>query len=291
MKHHLKIAWCIPNCCRLVTPTGALRRGRCPHRPQSALPCYNLKWTKIVFIILLLLMQTFVFAQKGKIKNNKKEGTQINNEEKVILQSGIKVIAKAYGDSIVLRWAATRPWAWSKLNYLGYKIERIDLNEKDNAKKELLTAAPLKPYSLEKFKTVFKSDNNNAAIAAQCLYGKNFETNLRKGQAAIADKASVSDARYAYTLMVADYDANVGVATALRFTDKNVTKGGKYIYRIMPAAVATQGVIDTGTVLIINNKIAINSKPEITEGLAFDHLGELHWDRTGTEIWSGFYIE
>jgi fibronectin type 3 domain-containing protein len=246
---------------------------------------------KIVFIILLLLMQTFVFAQKEKIKNDTKKVTQINKEEKVILQSGIKVIAKAYGDSIVLRWAPTRPWAWNKLNYLGYTIERIDLNEKDNAKKELLTTVPLKPYSLEKFKTVFQRDNNNAAIAAQCLYGKNFETNLRQGQAAIADKSSVSDARYAYTLMVADYDANVGVATALRFTDKNVTKGGKYIYRIMPAGVATQGVIDTGTVLIINNKQAINSKPEITESLAFDRLGELHWDRTGAETWSGFYIE
>jgi fibronectin type 3 domain-containing protein len=246
---------------------------------------------KIVFIILLLLIQTFVFAQKGKIKNDTKRVTQINKEEKVILQSGIKVIAKAYGDSIVLRWAPTRPWAWNKLNYLGYKIERIDLNEKDNAKKELLTAVPLKPYSLEKFKTVFQRNNNNAAIAAQCLYGKNFDTNLRQGQAAIADKASVSDARYAYTLMVADYDANVGVATALRFTDKKVTNGGKYIYRIMPAGVATQGVIDTGTVLIINNKTAINSKPEITESLAFDRLGELHWDRTGAETWSGFYIE
>lgn len=246
---------------------------------------------KIVFIILLSVMQTLVFAQKGKIKNDKKKVTQINNEEKVILQSGIKVIAKAYGDSIVLRWAPTRPWAWSKLNYLGYKIERIDLNEKDNAKKELLTAVPLKPYSLEKFKSIFKSENNNAAIAAQCLYGKNFETNLRQGQAAIADKASVSDARYAYTLMVADYDANVGVATALRFADENVIKGGKYIYRIMPAAIATQGVIDTGSVLVINTKIAINSKPEIIESLAFDRLCELHWDRTGAETWSGFYIE
>ena len=292
MKHHLKIAGCIPNCCRLVgTPTGVLRRGRCPHRLQSALPYYNLEWTKIVFLILLSTMQTFVFAQKEKNKKDTRGLSQINNEEKVILQSGIKVIAKAYGDSIVLRWAPTRPWAWNKLNYLGYKIERIDLNEKDNAKKELLTRAPLKPYSLEKFKTVFKSDNNNAAIAAQCLYGKNFETNLRKGQAAIADKASVSDARYAYTLMVADYDANVGVATALRFVDKNVTKGGKYIYRIMPAGIATQGVIDTGTVLIVNNKTTINNKPEITEGLAFDRLSELHWDRNGAETWSGFYIE
>ena len=233
---------------------------------------------KIVFIPFLLLVHVLVVAQA-------------KNGPAVILHSGIKVIAKAYGDSIVLRWAPTRPWAWHKLNFLGYRIERIDISEKDNAKMQVLTALPLKPYPLEKFKTAFKPENSHAAIAAQCLYGKNFETNLRKGQAAIADKAAVSDARYAYTLMVADYDANVGVATALRFTDKNITKGGKYIYRIMPAAMTSQGAIDTGMVLVINNKAETANKPEITEGVALDHLSELHWDRNGRETWSGFYIE
>jgi uncharacterized protein len=248
-------------------------------------------YSKIILTAFLLLPQIIMFAQKEKNKNVKSGPTQINDEEKVVLQSGIRVIAKAYGDSVVLRWAPTRPWAWNKLNYLGYKIERIDISEKDNAKTELLTPVPLKPYTLEKFKTVFKPDNSHAAIAAQCLYGKNFETNIRKGQAAIADKAAVSDARYAYTLMVADYDANVGVAVALRFADKSVSKGRKYMYRITPAAIATQGVIDTGTVLIINNKLETTAKPEITEGISFDHLGELHWDRNGAETWSGYYIE
>ena len=242
-----------------------------------------------IFLILLFIAQVS-FAQKRNSKNNKVPA-QSNNIDQPLLKSGIKVIAKAYGDSVVLRWAPTRPWAWSKLNYIGYTIERIDISEKDNARKEKLTAVPLKPYSLEKFKATFKPENNNAAIAAQCLYGKNFETNLRQGQSAIADKASVSDARYGYTLMVADFDANVGVATALRFVDKNVKKDGKYFYRVMPAGTITQGTIDTGTVLVINTKIAINNKPEIAEALAFDHISELHWDRTGSQAWSGFYIE
>jgi hypothetical protein len=37
---------CISNFRRLVgTPTGAARRGRCPHRPQAARQCENLKCT------------------------------------------------------------------------------------------------------------------------------------------------------------------------------------------------------------------------------------------------------
>lgn len=239
-----------------------------------------------IFKILLLCFPGLLVA--GELFSQK---TKRQVDEPPVMSSGIRVIAKAYGDSIVLRWAPLRPWAWNKLNKLGYKIERIDVSEKDNPRREWLTTVPLKPYTLEKFKTSFSSSNSKAAIAAQCLYGTNFETNLRPGVAAIEDKAAVSDARYSYALMVADYDAGVAVAEALRFADKAVKKGAIYIYRIVPAAAATQGTIDTGTVMIKNVKTPDIAKPEIAEALALDGLSELHWNRAGTESWSGFYIE
>jgi fibronectin type 3 domain-containing protein len=239
---------------------------------------------KIILTPLLFCAALPLFAQqKSKPVNN--------NKEKIVLQSGIRIIAKSYGDSIVLRWAPMMPWAWHKLNTIGYKVERIDISEKDNASKELLTPTALKPYSLDKFKASFNSNNANAAVAAQCLYGKNFESNLRQGQAGIADRANVTDTRYAFTLQSSDYDAGVAVATALRFTDKKVKKGGHYIYRVMPAAVATQGVIDTGSVLITNTVTASATKPTINDGIAFDRMAELHWDRLGGDNWSGYYIE
>ena len=212
-------------------------------------------------------------------------------QEKIILQAKIRVIAKAYGDSVVLRWAPDKTWAWYKLNLIGYKIERIDLNEKDNARRTWLTPSPIKPYSLEKFKSSFAPSNTNAAVAAQCLYGQNFETNIRQGQAGIVDKANVTGTRYAFALQASDYDGNVAVATALRFTDKEVKKGGKYMYRVVPAALATQGIIDTGVVLIANNKNTLNAAPKINETVAADHIAELHWDRNGADTWSGYYIE
>jgi uncharacterized protein len=211
--------------------------------------------------------------------------------DKIILQSGIRVIAKAYGDSIVLRWAPARSWAWFKLNAIGYKIQRIDVSEKDNPKTEWLTPTPLKPFTLEKLKTTFGAGNTHAAIAAQCLYGKNFDTHLRPGQAGIADKSNVTDARYAFALQSADFDGGVATAIALRYADKNVKKGGTYIYRVVPAASATQGTIDTGNTLIINTVTAVAATPVIKESLAFDRLVELHWDRTGADTWSGYYIE
>jgi fibronectin type 3 domain-containing protein len=238
----------------------------------------------IIIFIGFLFVPIMMSAQNKKQANNKAQ-------DKVVLQSGIRVIGKAYGDSIVLRWAPSKSWAWLKLNIIGYKIERIDVSDKDNPKKEWLTSEAIKPFPLEKFKASFTRDNTNAAIAAQCLYGKNFETNLRQGQAGIVDRASVSDTRFAFALQSSDFDRNVATATALRFVDKKVKKGGAYIYRLVPAAIATQGIIDTGSVLIINSPITTNPAPEITEALSFDRLAEFHWDRAGVENWSGYYIE
>ncbi|MBX9785504.1 MAG: hypothetical protein K2X48_19655 [Chitinophagaceae bacterium] len=237
------------------------------------------KIIKTILLPFFICLCSFASAQK-KVQ-----------PEKIILQAKIRVIAKAYGDSVVLRWAPDKSWAWYKLNIIGYKIERIDLTEKDNPRKQWLTTDALKPYPLEKFKARFAPSNTNAAVAAQCLYGKNFETNIRQGQPGIVDRANVTDTRYAFALQASDYDGNVAVAAALRFTDKQVKKGGNYIYRIVPAALATQGVIDTGIVLIANNPATINAVPVITEAVAADRMGELHWNRNGADSWSGYYIE
>ncbi len=239
-----------------------------------------------IFVIIVLCSLAMLVPGKTFSQNTKN-----HHDQSPVLRSGIKVTARSFADSIVLRWAPMRPWAWHKLNNLGYKIERIDVTEKDNPHREWLTTAPLKPFTLEKFKASFNSANSNAAIAAQCLYGKNFDTNLRPGQAGIEDKAAVTDARYGYALMVADFDAGVGVALALRFADKKVKKGATYIYRIVPAAPSTQGTIDTGAILITHIPAVDTARPKITEALASDGLSELHWDRSGSAAWSGFYVE
>jgi len=241
---------------------------------------------KTAFIISILF-----FTAPVVLCAQKKTPSPGKQTETIVLQSGIRVIGKAYGDSIVLRWAPSKPWAWHKLNTIGYRVERIDISEKDNPRREWLVAEALRPWPLEKFKASFAAANNNAAIAAQCLYGKNFETNLRKGQSAIVDRANVSDTRYAFTLQSSDFDAGVATACALRFTDKKVKKGGAYIYRVVAAAVATQGIIDTGTVLISNIPPATLATPDISQALAFDRRAELHWNRAGADAWSGYYIE
>src|SRR5215467_14107231 len=151
---------------------------------------------KIIICFLHLFLASAVLAQ-----NKKQKAAAANaNLPAVELKSSLRVFARAYGDSIVLRWGPTADWAWTSLNYNGYTIERIDLTEAKHPKKEILTVQPLKPLPLEQLKTRFGRDNKFAAIAAQCLYGKNFSLNLRKGQAGVQDKADVYNNRFAFAL-------------------------------------------------------------------------------------------
>ncbi len=203
----------------------------------------------------------------------------------------IKLITKAYGDSIVLRWAPSAGWAWSSLNAAGYRIERVDLSEANHPVREILTAQPLKPLSLEQFKNSFERNNQYAAIAAQCLYGKNFTTNLRKGQGGIADQSSVSNNRYAFALQVADYDARVAGAEGLRYCDKKVRKNGVYIYRVFAASATRPGKVDTASVLVENGSRPTAAKPKLSALIPGDGISELHWGRAQAEMYSGYIIE
>lgn len=240
---------------------------------------------------VIITIFLFVFAPTVNGQNKKAAIAGKVNEQASLLHCGIKVIARAYDDSVVLRWAPQAAWAWSKLNNVGYRIERIDLTVRDQPKTVVLTTVALKPYSLDKFKTVFGKDDNYAAIAAQCLYGRNFNNNIRQANGGIQDRAAVSDARFSYLLMAADFDGRVGEASALRFNDKSALKGGKYLYRVMPAANITQGQVDTGAALITNTRISQAASPEISEAIAFDKTAEIHWNRAGHESWTGFFVE
>jgi fibronectin type 3 domain-containing protein len=207
------------------------------------------------------------------------------------LRASIRVLARSYGDSIIVRWAPTNNWAWSSLNHTGYLIERIDLSEARHPKRELLTPKPIKPLTLDQMKTVFDRNDKYAAIAAQCLYGRNFSVGIRKGQGGLEDKANVWKDRYAFAMDVADFDGQVAKAEAMRFTDTKVQKNGIYIYRVFAAQPPLNGHIDSGNAMVENTGRIPPGRPKVSEAVATDRQAELHWPRVQQEPYSGYSIE
>ncbi len=206
-------------------------------------------------------------------------------------KAGIRVIARSYGDSVVVRWAPTAAWAWNSLNSAGYTVERIDISDPKKPVRQIITPAAVKPLTLEQFKQHFDRNNKYAAAAAQCLYGKNFSSNVRKGYAGIGDQSAVFTDRYAFAVMVADYDAGVAWAEGLRITDKTVRKNAVYVYKVYPAAPAHPGKVDTGGVLIRNEGRGGVTRPALASISGGDMTAEVHWFRHQKESYSGFVIE
>ncbi|MBP5613516.1 MAG: hypothetical protein J6X35_05170, partial [Bacteroidales bacterium] len=110
----------------------------------------------------------------------------------------VKVIARNYGDSIVLRWAPTNAAVWIMGNIFGWNVSR-ELTSKeyegkygdrpgetilqsDSAQQtenggrgtelsQRLNAKPIVPLTLEEMQKRYDSTNLYVGVAAQALYG------------------------------------------------------------------------------------------------------------------------
>ncbi|MGA2296692.1 MAG: hypothetical protein ABSG15_03990, partial [FCB group bacterium] len=117
---------------------------------------------------------TAVFPDTNNLKLRAK-GIPVNQEPRKYPRSAeLKLNALSRGDSVILRWAVTTPGGWIVANKDGYIIERYLIDSAEaNSEFKILTPVALKPWTLEEWKRNSSQDDKFAAIAAQCLYGKN----------------------------------------------------------------------------------------------------------------------
>lgn len=203
--------------------------------------------------------------------------------------SVIRVMAKAYGDSIVLRWAPSAPGAWQMLNKTGYQVLRMEKNSADG-KWKTLNAQPIMPRSLEGMKKTLDRNNKYAAIAAQALYGKSVTTTKNGMAPGITQSSDDLNNRFALALQSADYSAPVAEAIGLRWTDKQVVAGEAYVYRIVPAKTIPNLNLQFSTLVVVNQKEG-SSKPEGLMAFGGDRKAELQWPRHQPEAYTGYQVE
>jgi fibronectin type 3 domain-containing protein len=149
----------------------------------------------------------------------------------------IHIIARPLQDSVLLRWAPANYATWELGNQFGYMIERYTIFRDtilvNPPVKKLLVLQPIKPLELNEWERFVKSVKY-AAIAAQALYGKSFETYAGEGftPRQVYDKASEQQQRHAFALYAADMSPAVAKACGLWFTDNTALKNEKYLYRV-----------------------------------------------------------
>ena len=203
--------------------------------------------------------------------------------------ASLTLIAKSYGDSVVLRWAPSHAGAWQLLNTIGYNVMRMDKNS-PGGKWNQINTQPIIPQSLESMKKTLDKNNTYAAIAAQALYGKTIFP-AKKGLApVVAQEADALQNRYALALQSADYSAPVAQAIALRWADRQVIEGEAYIYKIVPAQPMRSIPLVSPSLIVVNEK-AGQHQPEGLVGISGDRKVELQWPRFQPEHYSGYQVE
>lgn len=237
------------------------------------MPCRSFKWPLTAIFIILCLTSLKSEAQKAA-----------SNEF-------IYIAADGKGEYMRLRWAPSSPLLWQLGNKYGYKISKYTVSKEISAtaevpKPQYVSAVPVRPATSALMKTFAQRDSMIAVMEA-LIYDSSQASST--GREAILDRSSMLTQRFGYALLIADLDYGAAQAAGLAFTDKNIQKGGRYIYKItinLPENLQKEVLYKEGAVLCVGAeqwKMPGIGKPDLEIS---DNYVTLHWN---IEHLRGFY--
>lgn len=197
----------------------------------------------------------------------------------------VKAIATVTKDNIMLRWGVTTPTAWKYSNKYGYIIERRTIVKDKVVLRQpivkVLNSIPLKPKPMMEWKE-FTEKNTSAAIAAQALYGDQFDVSMNEGGngiISVINQAQVFEQRFTFAYYAADQDFEVAKFSGLGFVDNEIVDGEKYLYTIKVAIPESEKYkIKKGGALIGKLDYKPLPKPQEFVGVFKDKTAILSWN-------------
>ena len=137
---------------------------------------------------------------------------------------------------IDLRWAPADYDTWQAGIKKGYVIERYTimrggeiLSPDDIAKEHKTLGGAFTPAPLEDWEPF--ADEKYAAIAAECIYGENDNVGALSPHIAYQIHQRQQQ-KFSFAIYAADMSVNVAWLSGLSYTDKNVSKDEKYLYKV-----------------------------------------------------------
>lgn len=151
-------------------------------------------------------------------------------------QKGIKVTARPYQDSTVIRWAPTNHLTWREGIRDGYDIYRFTISRNDSVERGgdqyRLNKEVIKPQSQSYWEQ--KIDSSKwAELYAITLYGE-FEMPVEpKGSFnSFSNAYKTEQGRYAYNMLASEMSLDVAKAAGLCFVDKYARENETYFYQV-----------------------------------------------------------
>lgn len=164
----------------------------------------------------------------------------------------IQVMGHITDGKVLIRWAPSNSVSWQKGNLYGYSLYRktVIRNGIILDKPDSLFLGQFRPMSLDKWKPY--ADSSTFAIAAEAIYGKNFDV-------LVTDKTSFLDIvnvareqqnRYSLGLLCADRSFTVAQYMGLAAIDSDVNANEAYLYLVKANYSDTLGRFDVGYTLV-----------------------------------------
>lgn len=144
----------------------------------------------------------------------------------------IQLLARPYGDSVLLRWAPADFATWSAMRRRGVTVERRGGPDRDWRP---VTGERLLAYSVEDFEQLTDTENPHVVAAAEALHGAAEPPPGDQPEGPMArarNQLDEQEQRYFLAVVNADLSAEAANALGWRLMDRTAKAGVPYTYRI-----------------------------------------------------------
>lgn len=210
----------------------------------------------------------------------------------------IKMQARIQKDAILLRWAAPTPLLWKQTNRSGFRLERYTVvrnhelladPEKRILGDTVMTARPLNEWE------ALVTEDNQAAVIAQALYGDDFELSEAdaQGVARIINMSQELEQRFTFSLYAADQSFGAACMAGWGWRDADVKPGERYLYRIIPLLPEKNDpVVEIGFAYVSIDEYEELPAPVGLAGVWGDKSVMLVWDYgLLSHVYNSYFIE
>jgi fibronectin type 3 domain-containing protein len=206
--------------------------------------------------------------------------------------SDVLLLAKAKKNSILLRWAPTDPNQWQTANKSGYVIERYTITRGKQILRppsKIILSPALKPRPLVEWER--PSENNDyVAIAAEALYGSDFEVGpLQATPFDVVNRSRQLEQRFSFALLAADHSFETALLSGLGWVDAQVKPDEKYLYRIHVANADSANSVPATFYISLADTIQVLPPAELRAQFG-DKQVMLTWPKTAVEKTFTSYI-
>ncbi|MCX6150578.1 MAG: hypothetical protein NTX22_08660 [Ignavibacteriales bacterium] len=217
---------------------------------------------KLIKIIMLVLsLQIFSFAQKdtGILEKDSVSVNDLNES----LRTKIGIIARTYSDSVIVRWAVSKPAVWDLCKELGFILERAPILQTGlYGEFKPVKQGVFKPWTDERWEAYFKvrptridtTEVDYDAFAYMFGSSNQNTTNVKKETSTgnelqdLKDKKSKYGWQILFAMLSANSSSNSAEGLGLRYVDKDVKRGEKFVYKIKLAGKSPVYIIEDGLV-------------------------------------------